>query len=216
MQIIDNKSKELLSHIDGSLNYLSTASLHFREAMQDYLGKRMDKFEERRKEVNELERKADDMLKEVKYELYAYMLIPDTRGDVYKLMDDLDDVIDFIKDVLLELSIEKPDFPDFLREDYNRLSEYSAKAVSALVKAVRAFFSQIKAVDDQVNKVIFYEKEADKLEEAIRRQIFENSELTDLALKTQYRRFTERITRISDISEDIAKNVLIYAIKRKI
>ncbi len=216
MQMFRNKSKELLNHIDGCLGYVTEVSLHFEEAMKDYLQGRMEPFEKRLLEVADIERKADDALKAVKYELYAFMLIPDTRADVYKLMDDLDDVIDFSKDLLMELSIEKPIIPGFLREDIMRLSEVSSKAAGALVKAVRAFYNEMKSVEDQVNKVIFYEKEADKLEESIKRKAFSSEEISNLALKVQIRFFTERIALLSDISEDIAKNVLIYAVKRKI
>lgn len=216
MQIIRNRSKDLLNHIEGCLDCLTASSLHFEEAMRDYLAGKMEKFEQRRKEVSELERKADDALKEVKYELYTFMLIPDTRGDVYKLMDDLDDVVDYTKDVLLDLSIEKPVFPDFLKEDLRHLSELSAKAVSVLVKSVRGFFSQVQSVDDQVKEVIFYEKEADKVEESVKRKIYDSEAIPDLAQKAQFRRFAEMIALLSDISEDIGKNVLIYTIKRKV
>ncbi len=216
MQIFTNKSKELMANIEGYLLYVTNASLFFEEAMKDYFAGRMDKFEERRKEVALIERKADDELKAVKYNLYAFMLIPDTRGDVFKLMNDLDNLIDFSKRLLLELSIEKPAFPDFIMDDMFRISEASAKAVSCLVTGVRAFFSHTRLVEEHVNKVVFYEKEADKLEEQIKRKAFASEELQELSRKVQIRYFTERIALLSDIAEDISKNLLIYTVKRMV
>jgi hypothetical protein len=216
MQVFTNKSKELMDNIEGYLCYVTTASLHFEKAMKDYLAGHLDKFDERRKEVSAIERKADDDLKVVKYKLYAFMLIPDTRGDVFKLMDDLDDVIDYTKRVLLELSMEKPCFPDFIKEDLALMCEDSVRAVESLMLAVRALFSHTKMVEAYVNKVVFFEKEIDRIEEQIIRRIFSSSEVPELARKVQIRRFCERIASLSDISEDISKNLLIYTVKRMV
>jgi len=216
MQVFTNKSKELMDNIEEYLGYVTTASLHFEKAIKDYLAGRLDKFDERRKEVAHIERTADEELKKVKYKLYAFMLIPDARGDVFKLMDDLDDVIDYTKRVLLELSMEKPSFPIFIKEDIVLMSEDSVRAVDSLMLAVRALFSQTKMVEDYVNKVVFYEKEVDRIEEQIIRRIFSTSEVDELARKVQIRRFCERIASLSDISEDISKNLLIYTVKRMV
>ncbi len=216
MQVFTNKSKELMDNIEEYLGYVTTASLHFEKAIKDYLAGRLDKFDERRKEVAQIERTADEELKKVKYKLYAFMLIPDARGDVFKLMDDLDDVIDYTKRVLLELSMEKPSFPIFIKEDIMLMSEDSVRAVDSLMLAVRALFSQTKMVEDYVNKVVFYEKEVDRIEEQIIRRIFSTSEVDELARKVQIRRFCERIASLSDISEDISKNLLIYTVKRMV
>lgn len=216
MQVFTNRSKELMDNIEEYLCHVTTASLHFEKATKDYLAGHLDKFDERRKEVSHIERKADDDLKTVKYKLYAFMLIPDARGDVFKLMDDLDDVIDYTKRVLLELSMEKPSFPDFIKEDIFLMCEDSVRAVDALVHAVRALLSHTQMVEDYVNKVVFFEKEVDRIEEQVIRRIFSSNEISELAKKVQLRRFCERIASLSDISEDISKNLLIYTVKRMV
>ncbi len=216
MHMFGSKSRELMENIEGYLAFITTASLHFEEAMKEYLQGRIEQFEERRKEVAVLERKGDDELKAVKYKLYAFMLIPDTRGDVYKLMNDLDAVLNYAKKMLLELSIEKPVFPEFIKDDFFRMSESSVKSVGSLVRGVRAFFSHTKQVEDHVNKVSFYEKEVDKLEEQIKRKAFDSGEIRELSRKVQIRYFAERIALLSDISEEIARNLLIYTVKRMV
>lgn len=216
MELFKNRSRDLLNHINGYLGYVTETALHLEEAFDDYLQGRRDEFERRCSEVADIERMADESLKAVKYELYAFMLIPDTRADVYKLMDDLDDVIDETKDLLVELSIEAPEIPQHIVDDMQRLAQASSKAAQALVKAVRAFFSQMKSVEGQVDKVVFYEKEADHLEVAIKRSVFSSPDITECGRKMQLRFLTERIALLSDISEDIAKNLLIYTVKRKI
>lgn len=216
MQIFTNRSKELMDDIEGYLEQITAASLHFGEAMKDYLEGRCESFKERIHKVTEIERNGDKELKDIKYKLYAFMLIPDTRGDVYMLMDDLDDILDYIKRLLLELSLENPDFPESVRDKILLMSEYSTKAVESLMLAVRALFNQTKLVEEHVYRVEFYEKEVDALEEEIIRYLFSCPEITDLAVKMQIRDFCTWIAILSDISEDISKNLLVYAVKRMV
>ena len=205
-----------MEDIERYLEQITTASLHFGEAMKDYLAKREEAFTERIHKVTEIEREGDEDLKDIKYKLYAFMLIPDTRADVYMLMDDLDDIIDYIKRLLLELSLEHPSIPIEIQEKILLMSEHSTKAVESLMLAVRALFKQTKLVEEHVYRVEFYEKEVDALEESLIRQIFASSAIADLATKMQLRDFCMRIASLSDISEDISKNLLVYAVKRMV
>jgi len=216
MHVFTNKSRELMEDIEEYLEQITSASLHFGEAMKDYISDRHESISDRIEKVIELERKGDEDLKEIKYKLYAFMLIPDTRGDVYMLMDDLDDILDYIKGLLLELSIEHPDFPETMIENLLLMCEYSTKAVESLMLAVRALFNQTKLVEEHVYKVAFYEREVDSLEEALIRHIFNTDDVGQLAQKMQIRDFCVRIASLSDISEDISKNLLVYAVKRMV
>ena len=216
MQVFTNRSKDLMETIERYLEQITAASLHYDEAMKDYLEGRDTSFDERIAKVTEIERRGDEDLKDIKYKLYAFMLIPDTRGDVYMLMDDLDDILDYIKRLLLELSMERPQFPPCIQEQLLRMSEYSAKAVESLMLGVRALFNQTKAVEEHVYRVAFYEREVDTLEEEIVRHVFSTDDVAQLAQRMQIRNFCFRIASLSDISEDIAKNLLVYAVKRMV
>ena len=214
MQVFTNKSKELMEDIERYLEQITAASLHFDEAMKDYLHQRSFSFEERIVKVADIERKGDADLRDIKYKLYAFMLIPENRGDVYMLMDDLDDILDYIKRLLLELSMENPEFPPCIKEQLLLMAEYSTKAVESLMLAVRSLFNKTKAVEEHVYRVAFYEKEVDALEEEVIRHVFSSSDVPELANRLQIREFCTRIASLSDISEDIAKNLLVYAVKR--
>ena len=69
-------------------------------------------------------------------------------------------------------------------------------------------------VNDHMHKVMFYEKEADKISTRLKMAIFD-SEL-DLARKAQLRNFVEHIDDIADTAEDVADRLAIYSIKRSI
>ncbi len=86
-------------------------------------------------------------------------------------------------------------------------------AVEAIVLASRAFFRNIEAVGDNMHKVMFYEKEADKISTKLKRAIFS----TDLPLyhKAHLRNFVDHIDNVADRSEDVADRLAVYTIKRR-
>lgn len=211
-----SKTRKTEEDIECYLDMISKAILVFNEGIKEYFRGKMERLEDRCMEISGVERDADEMLNMIRYNLYTYMLIPDSRTDVLELLNDMDDIVDTTKQVLLQLSIEKPYIPDFLGENFLEMAGASFNAVDELIRGVRAFFHQIKLVGDYVNKVNFYEKEADKLEEKIKRKTFETDTIADLSRKMHIRYFTGKIALLSDKAEVIAKNLLIYSAKRAI
>jgi uncharacterized protein Yka (UPF0111/DUF47 family) len=82
---------------------------------------------------------------------------------------------------------------------------------------VRAFFEEISQVNDYVNKVHFYEHQADKNEERLKRKIFSDQcEEIEIAYKLQLRYFIEEIAALSDQAEMVSEDVSVAAVKRRI
>ncbi len=216
MSSIFSRTKELQSSMDSFIDRVEKAALIFLEGLKSYMKENYDRFEDYCKELSALESKADALRRDIKYKIYSHMLIPESRGDVLGVLETLDDVIDKTEKVLEDFSIERPQIPDSMKEDFLELTELSYKAMEELAKGARAFFTELKLVNDYVNKVHFYEHEADKMEQSLKRQIFSGGEVEDLARKNSLRHFTEKIALISDESEAVAERLAIYAIKRRI
>lgn len=142
------------------------------------------------------------------------MLIPESRGDVLGLLETTDNVVDAIKKVLLQFDIEMPDIPESLKEEFMELTKMSVKTVDEMVLASRAFFREISIVNDHVNKVHYFEHEADKIEEEIKRKAFNSSDIKELSKKVQLRYFAEKVALISDEAESVCDRLSIYVIKR--
>ncbi len=211
-----NHSKELEDEIDAYLKAISRGGLIFKEGVLEYLKGKEEAFEIRVKEMTAAEKEADEKLKNIKYKLYAYNLIPDASGDILELTDALDELVDRAKAVHLNLSIEKPQIPDFAVESFKDLTEASCQAADELMKGVRSFFQNTGMVEEHVNKVYFYEGEADKLEVAIARQVFGSESIERLSHKMHLRYFVGRIASISDIAEDVALKLSVFQLKRNI
>ena len=212
---IFGQTKQLEREIDQFVDILSEVGLVFKTIIPMYLNNGATyKLDEMVKQVSEMESKADKITKEVERTLYEETLIPDSRSDVLRLLEHMDELIGMYQGNCYHFSIQKPDFPKEFHEDLKNLTETVVNCVESLCLTVRSFFRDIKSVRDNAHKVTFYEKESDKQFSTLARKIFD----TDLSLdkKMHLRYFVEKIDRICDLAEDIADEVQIYAIKRAI
>jgi len=215
-KIFSNKSKQLEADIDSYLDRVNTAGLVFLEGIKAYIEGRTDYFERKFKEVSDIESEADAKRREIKQKLYTYMLIPEARGDVLGLLETIDDIVDICEKVLEQISIETPEIPVFLKSDFVKLAELSTQAVEELVKGAQVFFRQVDMVSNYVNKVHFYEHEADDVEEQLKRKAFASDEIVRFSHKVHLRYFAEKIAAVSDVAESVCERLSVYAIKRKI
>ncbi len=210
-----DRTKEIQIGIDHFLSHVEHSGLIFLEGIKSYLAWDTEKFEGYRTELCEVEEAADALRRDIKVKLYAYMLIPESRGDVLGLLETLDNVIDVCHKVMEQLSVEHPDIPDDLRNDFGELARFSQLTVEAVANASRAFFTELKLVSNFVGKVYFYEHEVDKMEDSIKRKVFDSKEL-ELSKKIHLRYIVDRIAMPSDESEEVAERLEISAIKRKL
>lgn len=211
---IFRRTRVLEGEIDEFMDNLAQSALAFKRAVSIFLADgRSPEFDEKLAQVNELESRSDDLRRAIERQLYAQTLIPESRGDVLGLLENLDSVLNNFEGTLWGFSIENPDIPEQYHADYKSLAEQVTAAVEALVLASRAFFRNVEMVNDHMHKVIFYEKEADKVSTKLKRQIFESD--IDLARKLHLRHFVEVIDNIADRAEDVADRLAIYAIKRR-
>ncbi len=216
MKLFLSKTKEVEGEIEKFLENIQRAGLLFEQALKDYFNERMERFEDKCKEIDQLEHDSDEVRRDIKRKLYSYSLLPDSRGDVLGLIENLDNVIDLTKKVVSHFSIETPIIYPFLKDDFIELAETSVKAVCELIGASRAFFSEFSKVNDYLVKVFFWEHEADKIEEQIKRKAFQSDQIEKFSRKVHIRYFAERISGLSDEAESVGERLSVYAIKRSI
>jgi len=214
MALVLKTTKFVESQIDTFLDVVSDAALLFQLGIEDYLQGRGAQFEERLGLIREHEKKADDLRVAIERYLYERTLIPENRGDVLAILENTDEVVDHIKDTLMQFSIESPAIPEALDDLWLQTTRASTEAVEQLVYAVRSFFRDLAAVNNYIHKVYFFEREADHIGEKLRRAIFALD--IDLALKSHLRWFAIHIEQISDYAQAVCDRLSIYTIKRQL
>ncbi|MGI9302317.1 MAG: DUF47 domain-containing protein [Gammaproteobacteria bacterium] len=209
------RTRVLEGQVDEFLDKVSQSGLVFTRAMELYLEqgpcKQFDRF---LKQEEKLEGRGDALRRSIEIELYAQTLIPDLRGDVLNLLEDMDDLMNIYEANLFRFSIQTPDIPSEYHKGFTELTRTAVTCVESVVLAARAFFRDIEAVRDHNSKVIFYESEADKIGTRLQRSIF-SSDLP-LERKMHLRYFVERIDELANAAEDIADRLAIFTIKRRI
>ena len=212
MAILFRATKQLEAQIDDFLNAVNEGALVFKHGVKNYLEKNHDEFKDRIRNIAKLEAKADELRRVIETQLYEQTLIPEHRGDVLGILESTDTVIDTMKETLFQFDVETPDIPDNLDRYYIELTDMSALSSENLVVAIRAFFRDVKTVKDYLHKVFFYEKEADRIGDNLKREVFKMD--LDLAHKIHLRYFALHIQNVSDCSEEVADRLAIYTIKR--
>jgi len=214
MAILFRTTKELEMEIDGFLDAISQGIIVFKDAVSYYLDRRNELFADQLGRVDKLEEKADQLRRSIETKLYTHSLIPEHRGDVLGLLETIDDVIDMAKETLNQFDVEGPAINKSLNDGYNELAQKAGDACEVMVKAVRAFFKDINAVHDHLHKIYFYENEADRIGDHLKRRIFSMD--IDLSHKIHLRYFAQHIDQLADQAEAVADRLSIYTIKRSL
>ena len=208
------KIHDLELKIDQFLNLTSECSILFEQFVKLYIRGKLLECEIKVNKIRENERLSDDFRIQIEKYLYSHTLIPENRGDVLAILEMTDEVIDQIKEIIVDMLIEKPYIPEFLYDSINELTTASANSTDEMVKAVRAFFYNVHDVPNTVHKVIYFEKEADDLAERIKKELYQAD--INLAQKNHVKYFVRGIEKISDFTQDVADRLVIYTMKREI
>lgn len=212
MYSIFRVTKDLVMKIDSYIDLVCESVLHFEEGVTLYLSGKDCEFNERLDIIKILEGRADDLRQDIEAQLYVQTLIPESRGDVLQILENMDDIIDFSKTIMFDFFVEKPEIPAQLHERIRKLAEVAVDSTQALVQSTRSYFYDVNSVKDHLHKVKFFENESDHLAEKLKREIFHLE--IDLEKKLHLKNFIVSIDSISDVAEKISNRLSIAAMKR--
>lgn len=208
-----NKSIEL---IEKFLDKIDQGILIFQEGVKNYLYENKENFADNLKTLSALETDADIIKRKIENILYTQSLMPQLRGDIMRLLEELDNFIDLTKSNLYQFDVEIPFIPPQLHNDMIKLTEISVLAAETVILTARAYFRDPESIKEKIHRVYLYEKEADKLADSIKRKVFQDMPSLKLSEKIHLRYFTLHIENLSDAAKRAADLLTIMAIKRTI
>jgi uncharacterized protein len=206
---------EIGNRIDDFLDNVSESGLLFKLGVDSYLKGNVESFEKKLEDITQTENQGDSLRRSLEEQLYMQTLIPESRGDVLELLENMDTLLDRFKGAMWRFEIEYPAIPVEIHNDFKELVSCVVDSVEAMVRSARAFFKDIAAVSDHMHKVSYWEKQSDKVSTRLQRNIFRNNEL-QLSHKLQLRDFVIHVDQIADQAEDVADKLSIYVIKRSL
>ena len=177
---------------------LQAAASKLRDMIDSY-----DRLDERVAEIQALEKRGDDIDREINQRLEDAFITPFDREDIHELTVRLDDVVDGIQataETLVIYDIEQP------TDEARRLARILADQADALLSALRKL-DGLKDLDVDLVRVHDLEHEADALSRAAVAQLFrgEPDPLEVIKWRDLYRELEDAIDAAEDAAEAIER-----------
>src|SRR5210317_1294196 len=168
---------EIGNKIDDFLDNVSESGLLFKLGVDSYLKGNVESFEKKLEDITHTENQGDSLRRSLEEQLYMQTLIPESRGDVLELLENMDALLDRFKGALWHFNIERPQLFKELNEDFRELTSCVVEAVEAVVRSSRAFFKDTSSVADHIHKVPYWETQSDKITSRLQQTIFSQEDL---------------------------------------
>ncbi len=208
-------SKSVSLSIDEFFDKIDLGILNFRKGGNNYVNNNSVEFYQNLNTINLLEKDADSIKRKIENDFYLHSLMPNYSSDILNLLEKIDDIMDMSKDVLNQFDVETPHIPELIKKDFLELISLSSKSAENALSAARIFFTSPDEVKDKIQKVLFYNREADVLSNSIKRKIFQEFDSLKLSEKIHLRYFALHIEQVSDTAKHIAHLLSSLVIKIK-
>jgi predicted phosphate transport protein (TIGR00153 family) len=177
---------------------LQAAATKLRDMIESY-----DRLDERVTEIQALEKRGDDIDREINQRLEDAFITPFDREDIHELTVRLDDVVDGIQataETLVIYSIDRP------TDEARQLARILADQADALVSALGKL-DGLKDLDADLTKVHDLEHQADTLSRAAVARLFRDGSEPLYVLKWRdlYRELENAIDAAEDAAEAIER-----------
>ena len=208
------KANKLIEDIDRYFDLMDQSVLVFKSGVRNYLYSNKDDFNDNLMKMSSMDSEADVLRREIESGLYTQTALVRSRADIMRLLEKSRSITDILNDSLFQFEIETPFIPKELNQEFMKLTEFSTLAVEAVVPAAKAYFRSPETVPDKISRAYFYEKEAVKYSQTIKRTVFHNMTSLKLSEKFHLRYFALHIENLSKAAEKVADQLAVMAIRR--
>ncbi len=216
MKLFFGKGKAVEEKIYAYLNYINETKNLFKRIITNFFeGKVTEKFNEEVLSVHFKESQADDLRREIECHLYGKALLPEFRGDILGLLEELDKLPNKCETVLFMINLQNMHIPQFLRDDFIELIDINLKSIDESINLVTTLFQAPKNVGAIVESLDKIESESDRKEREMIKKLFDAKEV-ETCEKILLKELILEIGSISDFGEMIGDMVNIINIKVKV
>ena len=197
------------------MDTLKLAQEKFLDAINACLeNQRCDEFEFLITQTHKYESRADDIRDEINNLMYSKALIPDSRGDIMRLIESIDLIAPFFERVLFVMQTEKLSIPEFIVLDVKDLIRISLECCDLLSKQLALHLKQKPGIRAILGIIDTNESHCDHIERRIIGKIFDSD--LDTCLKLQLKELILVMGEISDQADRVSKRINIINMKRRV
>jgi predicted phosphate transport protein (TIGR00153 family) len=184
----------------------------FRDGLRHYREQGLGDLEQFARVSHRDESECDRVRREVERDLFAKSLLPESREDVMALLEHMDLVVNQLEDVLRQITLQRIELPDPFRDDYAALGEGCYEAAVALLAQATCALASDPRTRDLGDAVKACESRVDQVEQQLVAALFASD--LDLAHKLHFRDLVTMTAASSDLAEDAANLLTVFALKR--
>lgn len=208
------KVEKLVDDIDRYFDMIDQSVLVFKDGVRNYLYSNSDGFNQNLIKMSAIDSEAEVLRREIENALYTQTALVRSRADIMRLFEKTRNITDILNDSLFQFEIETPFVPSELNAEFMKLTEFSTLTVEAVLPAAKAYFKSPESVPDKISRAYFYEKEAVKYSQTIKRKVFHNMPSLKLSEKFHLRYFALHIENLAKAAENVADQLAVMAIRR--
>ena len=212
------RGKKVLEMVDHHYDCVLESYALFCEFMDEFLKKGItEQANLLERKIDAKEKEADTVRRAIVNEFLNGSMLPQTRTELLRIVELVDGVPNKAQDLSRQLLYENVTFPDNLKEDVKSMVELTRKQLDSLSHAIELLFSNYEILlkdSALLEEVKDYEGRVDDEELLLIRSIFAMD--IPLAEKNHMKYFVSKIADVSDLIEDIADEVQIMVVMRKV
>lgn len=215
MSFLFRKQSQIESLIYSYLDSLRMTQTRFSEALGLCLDHSTDgTFTFLTEQTHKFESKADDIREEITTLMYGKALLPESRGDIMRLLEEVDVIPRVFERVLYMIKMQKLSIPDFIVPDIEKLVSVSLASFDLTLKQIENFLKRHREIRALVATIDYNESECDHIQRRIITKVFDSD--LDPFLKMQLKELISCIGEISDQADRVSKRVNIISMKRRV
>ena len=210
--MLKNHEKDLMQSINLFLDNILKINNLFKTLLQKYFENQFNDVQKVTDQISDLESECDALRRDVERKIYSETLIPEIRGDVLGMLENLDKIPGQIQGHAHSFNTEKPKVNSELNENFLKLCDHASECISLLIEGSRSFFVDKKITIEKCLEVSKVESKADKISTELKKTIFLNPD-HGLATKVHLKYFVEIMDEVANLSEDVADRLIISSSK---
>lgn len=206
------KEKKIINMFKDHLEKVEEGIELLDDLVHAYIKK--ENFKQLCEKISQIENQADILRRDIEKEMYNGGFLPNFRGDLLGIIENVDKVMNKTESVSDIFYYEGPFIPEELAEEFVKLSEEIIKTYKNLKSAIEFIFDNIDNASEIIKKVETSEHNADIHEKNIKETVFKMN--LALSQKLHIKQVCENMGDIADRAENTSDRLNILLMKRNI
>lgn len=212
-QFLFNKENRVEKLLFQYLDSFHLVLDHFNRALASCITSRQcEEFDFLMDQTHKYESNADDIIDEINNLMFSKALIPDSRGDIMKMLIALDKIPALVERALFIIRYQRLAIPEGFTKDIESLIRVSLESCEVLSQQVELFIKNKSGTRSLMQTIDANESRCDHIERRIISRLFDSD--MEPFFKLQFKEFVLVIGDISDQADRVSKLVNILTLKR--